>query len=214
MDNAIFQNYINSLRFFTGDGREILMQKQNSVSWEIIPNDLVYSAFLRNPSGHLEASLEEDITDEFIREYTGDIKTPIKKAEYVMLYTYTFQDCGGKEVIHIYRKGTVVKKITALSDEETKVSLAFNIGTNQIDIISSGNIIIRNTTSRTSGTDSFMCIAYQDTEYSLKQRSLRANVVVDEPGIIQPSVQFYRKECDKDYIRSHSLLSSKDNICA
>ena len=34
-------------RIVDGNGKEILMRKQNSVSWEIIPNDLVYPAFLK-----------------------------------------------------------------------------------------------------------------------------------------------------------------------
>ena len=47
---------LDNLKFFTGDGRQIIMQKQYSVSWEIIPCDRVFSAFIDNPSGHFEIS--------------------------------------------------------------------------------------------------------------------------------------------------------------
>ena len=47
---------LDSLKFFTGDGKQIIMQKQYSVAWEIVPCDRVFSAFIDNPSGHFEIS--------------------------------------------------------------------------------------------------------------------------------------------------------------
>ena len=56
---------IDSLRFFTGDGKEILMKKQYSVTWEIIPADQVYSAFIRNPRGHFELFPDNNLNEKF-----------------------------------------------------------------------------------------------------------------------------------------------------
>ena len=47
----------------------------------------------------------------------------------------------------------------------------------------------------------------------MSRKSLKATVVVDEPGIIQPEVKFYRKDCDADFVRSYELMESTDNIC-
>ena len=47
---------LDNLKFFTAEGKQIIMQKQYSVSWEIIPCDRVFSAFIDNPSGHFEIS--------------------------------------------------------------------------------------------------------------------------------------------------------------
>ena len=53
---------IDNLRFFTGDGHEIIMQKIFSARWEIIPNDRVFSAFYKNPYGHFELSPKKDLS--------------------------------------------------------------------------------------------------------------------------------------------------------
>ena len=53
---------IDNLRFFTGDGHEIIMQKMVSARWEIIPNDRVFSAFYKNPYGHFELSPKKDLS--------------------------------------------------------------------------------------------------------------------------------------------------------
>ena len=53
---------LNSLRFYTGDGKQIIMQKQYSCQWEIVPADCIYSAFMKNPSGHLEIDQPVDLT--------------------------------------------------------------------------------------------------------------------------------------------------------
>ena len=54
---------IDDLRFFTGEGKEILMNKQYSARWEILPADYVYSSFIKNPQGHFELPLPADLTD-------------------------------------------------------------------------------------------------------------------------------------------------------
>lgn len=56
------RNYgIDKLHFFDTNGKEILMKKQYSVSWEIIPADQMFSAFLKNPRGHLELFPDNNI---------------------------------------------------------------------------------------------------------------------------------------------------------
>ena len=45
---------IDNLKFFTANGYQIQMQKRYSVSWEIVPADCVYNAFVGNPEGHLD----------------------------------------------------------------------------------------------------------------------------------------------------------------
>lgn len=52
---------IDNLRFFTGDGNEIVMTKDFSASWEIIPDSLVWNAFYKRPSGHIELHRTEDV---------------------------------------------------------------------------------------------------------------------------------------------------------
>ena len=157
MDNTIFQNYINSLRFFTGNGKEILMRKQNSVSWEIIPNDLVYPAFLKNPKGHLEASLEDDMTSEFVEQQSGDYMTSDLEGDTQTLYTYTFNNSKNKEIMYIKRGQRTIKKVIATTDETVEVKFVLNRFTNEIDIIENENIIIKNTHSIITNGNKFVC---------------------------------------------------------
>lgn len=64
---------IDDLRFFTGEGKEILMDKQYSARWEIIPADYVYSAFIKNPSGHFEMPLPADLTPLFTADSHSEL---------------------------------------------------------------------------------------------------------------------------------------------
>lgn len=63
---------LDTLKFFTGDGKEIIMKRQFSAAWEIIPHTFVYPSFYRNPSGHFEITRPKDLSTRL----TGDGSVP------------------------------------------------------------------------------------------------------------------------------------------
>ena len=63
---------LDNLKFFTGDGKEIIMKRQFSAAWEIIPHTFVYPSFYRNPSGHFEITRPKDLSTRL----TGDGSIP------------------------------------------------------------------------------------------------------------------------------------------
>ena len=72
------------------------MQKRYSVSWEIVPADCVYNAFVRNPKGHFELEPEVDLTNAFNDEHAivSDGLTTTPAIEIAADTTYTITVSG------------------------------------------------------------------------------------------------------------------------
>lgn len=65
---------ISSLKFFTADGYQIQTQKEYNVSWEIVPADEVYSAFISTPKGHFMKKPVNMVVDVF-NETSSEVRT-------------------------------------------------------------------------------------------------------------------------------------------
>ena len=208
---------IDKLRFFTGEGHEIIMQKIFSAKWEIIPNNLIYSAFYKNPSGHFELSPTKDLS------YLIDEEHAIWDNDYVI--------SEAAEMTNGYQYDITA---TAISGQPV-VILKDEIGANQGYIISnvSGEInltiIKKSQTEIQILTDYDVIIPETDPNFikmfsvrvphelrdnvSISEISNKCQIIVDDPGIIRPYAKFPRSAHDQDFIASHDLIVSVENIC-
>jgi hypothetical protein len=113
---------LDNLRFFTGEGREIIMKRQFSAAWEIIPHTFVYPSFYRNPSGHFEISRPKDLTGHFTSSQTvpqglGHIVSQLVNLTPNCHYTVTATPDDLEEFIvfrdkYGMKRGSVVPKVT------------------------------------------------------------------------------------------------------
>jgi len=183
---------INSLKFFTGDGKEILMKKQYSVCWEIIPADPVYSAFIKNPTGHIELYPSNNLNNMFsnIPDSNGYIKTSKIEIKNNMTYIVTLSSFE-RTSIRFYTSSNVEETIENFkkSDLEHGYKVSNNNGIYEIQFNSD------------LGYKYFAVYALEsDSYHSVKENSNKANVIVDDSGQIRNHVEFYLKDGEEQYL--------------
>ena len=177
---------IDNLKFFTANGYQIQMQKRYSVSWEIVPADCVYNAFVRNPKGHFELEPEVDLTNAFNDEHAivVDGFTTTQPIEIAADTTYT-----------ITVSGFINENAVVLLDSNNKIIHSFNAPNlkddTTIKFASANYPSAKYFTVKSINTDRCRILS----QYNI------ATIVIDDSGIIKPTVTFYRKSCDVDYIR-------------
>lgn len=191
---------INSLKFFTGDGKQILMQKQYSVSWEIRPADCIASAFIRNPKGHFECDLSTDITDDSFRTNTYDATVNLYTTDFISFVDYTLYEAdlpkSTRILFYDIDKNFLSGETITVSDDgpvkfcekESSKAVWFKFG-----------FPFKNTAS--------------EYEFlSLKKLNAEAFNIVDEPGLIQSTVQFNSKSVDSSKSGYNRLVGYKHDI--
>ena len=163
---------LNTLRFYTGEGNQLIMQKQYSCQWEIVPADCIYSAFMKNPSGHLEIEQPVDLTGVTSTVLDGYIIT--NKITLSKNTTYTVTLYGFDAHIALY-KGNVLK------DDKTYAN------------ISEGATTYVFSSTQHTDCDSFIITTLDNDSWSATSKSNLVSIAVDEPGEICPYVSFNRK---------------------
>lgn len=168
---------IDSLKFYTGDGKQIIMQKQYSCKWEIVPADSIYSAFMKNPSGHLELSPKVDLVDydtATIRDgYVTTAKIKIKEN-----CSYTVTVSGTNAGITFYGSND------AIADDKTfKNSLSSGVNT----------FIFSSEEENFKNYKSFSVYSLNNNTLEIYETSNLVQMFVDEPGEISPNVSFVKK---------------------
>lgn len=182
---------LNSLRFYTGDGKQIIMQKQYSCQWEIVPADCIYSAFMKNPSGHLEIEQPVDLTGVTSTVLDGYVIT--NKITLSKNTTYTVTLYGFDAHIALY-KGNVLK------DDKTYAN------------ISDGATTYVFSSTQHTDCDSFIIKTYDNDSWSATSKSNLVSIAVDEPGEICPYVTFNRKSSVSHEIFSYNNTKEIDNF--
>lgn len=200
--NNYLVNVINSLKFFTADGHQIQMQKEYNVSWEIIPADEVYGAFIKNPKGHFMQKPVNMFIDVF-NETSYDVNNgqcyQFKNNEYIL----------ESDDMENY---IISKTVKLQNSTEYAAVLDMQMDCPAILILDKGYNII----GHYNGKSSYASLheyhfTYSDIlkdypkaghirlqtrktgEYSLFTTSNYVDVIIDEPGLINPNVDFYRK---------------------
>ena len=208
---------LDNLKFFTGDGKEIIMKRQFSAAWEIIPHTFVYPAFYRNPSGHFEVTRPKNLTS----LWTNAAAVPdglghVVSAPVVLTpghyYTVTATPDDLNDFIVLCDKygtkqGSVTPRVTNTTITVKLICPAAGgitvVESDAIDIDITGSDEITQFTVRTSVSDE----TREMTEYSGT-----SIVVVDEPGQVQPFARFARRPHDRDFIYDHTRLTSRNGV--
>ena len=206
------RNYgIDNLRFFDTEGREILMKKQYSASWEIIPADQTFSAFVKNPSGHLEMYPDNNI------EFETTMGNPTPKTDFVQVVsnrTYIITLSGDKS--------EVIQHISLYNSRKTELKNTSNIwnnpavksttnttsddaGVTVTSIEFSGNYMINNGVSYFTVTSDTA-----DLYRQVSERSSDLNIVVDEPGQLRNKTAFLKKDYDINQLYDYKTNTFKD----
>ena len=177
---------IDNLKFFTANGYQIQMQKRYSVSWEIVPADCVYNAFVRNPKGHFELEPEVDLTNAFNDEHAivVDGFTTTQPIEIAADTTYT-----------ITVSGFINENAVVLFDSNNHIVHSFNAPNLKDDTT------IKFASANYPSAKYFTVKSINTDRCRILSQNNIATIVIDDSGIIKPTVTFYRKSCDVDYIR-------------
>lgn len=213
---------IKNLRFFTVDGHQIQMQKEYNVSWEVVPCDEVYGAFIKTPKGHFMRKPVNLYVDAFNESYQ-DVKTGqiyVSKDNRYVLETDDMDDYILSKRIQL-QNNTVY---TATLDMHTAYP-AVLVCNEHGDII--GHLPGKSTYSALHEyeftlselrktwryADSIRLQTRMTGEYALFSNSTSLEVIVDEPGLVNPNVDFYRKQSvDEEYLFDFRKLSSDGNV--
>lgn len=206
---------IDDLRFFTGEGKEIPMNKQYSARWEIIPADYVYSAFIKNPSGHFEMPLPSDLTPLFTADSHSELSGGRVRTQNIRMlpnhrYDITVSGMSGKAVIEFLKDtGGKLGTLTPKSDEVTIKLLCNSQGL--LVVIDADDYDIDEFVVRLC--KQFRVIALENDETkTITEYVNTVNIVVDEPGQIRPSVTFTRSAHDTDYLFDYKLVHSTNGV--
>ena len=192
------RNYgIDNLRFFDTEGREILMKKQYSASWEIFPADQTFSAFMKNPSGHLEMYPDNNI------EFATSIGNPTPKTDYVQIiadrtYIITLSGDRSEVIQHISlynsRKSQITNPANILNRPEVKSTTnttSDDAGVTVTTIEFSGSFMASNGVSYFTVTSDTA-----DLYRQVSERSTSLSIIVDEPGQLRNKTAFLKKDYD------------------
>ena len=209
--SSILPQGLDTLRFFTGNGAEIQMRKQYSLEWEIVPADQVYPAFYRNPKGHVEAGRPESLNAYFDELQPGVYETIYITPEDVTAYTYVVKNTTDSLIMTLFdAEHQEIQKVYMTDDAEEATVVVYKNDDGGVvvqPIKGCRSVVINN-----AAGDCFKCYV-ENGEYSLVARSLKAAIVIDEPGLIRPYVSFYRQQPSvKEYIRDYTRIHSTDGI--
>ena len=210
---SLLPNGLDTLRFFTGDGSEIQMRKQFSIEWEILPSDYISSAFYRNPRGHIEAGRPSSFEAYFEEISPGEFETIFIEPEGAVLYRYEVSGMQGRQILRTFASDDttdIVQEVIMDVNAETAVVELFCSADNKMTLyVDSGCTI--HTLSESTAT-LFKCYSSVG-EHVLSGRSLKAAVIVDEPGLICPTVSFYREDkIISDFVRYHQKINSANGV--
>lgn len=206
---------IDDLRFFTGEGKEILMNKQYSARWEILPADYVYSSFIKNPQGHFELPLPADLTDLWESAGADEIAGGYIRTESIKLqpnrrYEITVSGMSGKQVI-LFTSDTG-KKVGTLSAKTDNVTIKLLCNSQGLlEIIESDDYEYSEFAWRLCKKFRVIALA-DDTTKNITEYVNTVDIVVDEPGQIRPEVTFTRSAHDADYIFDYRLVDSMNGV--
>ena len=203
------RNYgIDKLHFFDTEGREILMKKQYSASWEIIPADQMFSAFLKNPRGHFEMFPDNNI------EFNTTGVTP--KTDYVKMLqnrTYIITLTGDKEEViqHISFYNSDYQKVQNFNDWNNNAiktvvnTISDSNGITIATIEFPGNFFINQNIL-------YFVVTSDTTDLyrQVSERSTDLSIVVDEPGQLRNTAAFLKKEYDINQIYDYRDDTYKD----
>jgi hypothetical protein len=186
------------------------MRKQFSLEWEIIPADQVYRAFYRNPKGHVEAGLSESLNAYFNQlgpeEFVTDYISPDKSTA----YTYVIRGYCGRVIMELSaeeQQSQVIQKVWMNADAEEAVVVVYTNTDGDVVMQAAKGCKLEVISTLSKGGD-FKCYAGSG-EHNLTGRSLKAMIVVDEPGLIRPHVSFYRQQPSVvDYVRDYTRIDS------
>lgn len=208
--SSILPQGLDTLRFFTGNGAEIQMRKQYSLEWEIVPADQVYPAFYRNPKGHVEAGRPESLNAYFDELQPGVYETRYITPEDVTAYTYVVKNTTNNLIMTLFdSEQQEIQKVYMADDAEEATVVVYKND--------DGGVVVqpikgcRSEIINNAAGDCFKCYV-ENGEYSLVARSLKAAIVIDEPGLIRPYVSFYRQQNTIDYVRDYTRIKSKNSI--
>ena len=197
---------IDSLKFFDTEGREIIMQKQYSASWEIVPADQVFSAFLRNPKGHFEM-MPEDIISWNNTDDTDNVDIQEHRI-YTLVLVGTLEDILLSNKIEFFNNSTNIPiSYNAIDfdlpgfEYETVDDNGYTITTIKFtsDFFSSNSI------TKFSAQES------NKTYRSVSSQSTIAIIVVDEPGMIYKNVRFALKDYDENQLFNYTRTSDNED---
>lgn len=208
--SSILPQGLDTLRFFTGNGAEIQMRKQYSLEWEIVPADQVYPAFYRNPKGHIEAGRPESLNAYFDELQPGVYETRYITPEDVTAYTYVVKNTTNNLIMTLF--DSEQQEIQKVWKEDSAEEATVIVYKNDDDSVVVQPIKgCRSEVINNADGDCFKCYV-ENGEYSLVARSLKAAIVIDEPGLIRPYVSFYRQQHSIDYVRDYTRIESKNGI--
>ena len=186
------------------------MRKQYSLEWEIVPADQVYPAFYRNPKGHVEAGRPESLNAYFDELQPGVYETRYITPEDVTAYTYVVKNTTNNLIMTLFdSEQQEIQKVYMADDAEEATVVVYKND--------DGGVVVqpikgcRSEIINNAAGDCFKCYV-ENGEYSLVARSLKAAIVIDEPGLIRPYVSFYRQQNTIDYVRDYTRIKSKNSI--
>lgn len=182
---------LNSLRFYTGDGKQIIMQKQYSCQWEIVPADCIYSAFMKNPSGHLEIDQPVDLTGITSTVLDGYVIT--NKITLSKNTTYTVTLYGSNACIALYNGTELKDKKTYANTSAVATTYVFS-------------------STQHTDCDSFIIKTLDNDSWTATAKSNLVNIAVDEPGEIRSYVSFNRKSSVSHQLFSYKNTTETDNF--
>lgn len=206
---------ISNLLFFTADGYQIEMQKEYNVSWEIIPNDMVAHAFIKNPKGYFMRRPMVEYVDAFENQTTGivyykdgnDYKietdgvedyvlskeiTLNENAQYNILIAVPSQYCA---VLFYDRNGNITGHYDGL-------------GSTRIEEYKFNTPVVR---EMFPGSVSFkVCTRTDIDNYAVYSGDTYLEIIVQDGGLINPDVDMYTRPADEMFLFSASKLSENN----
>ena len=188
---------LDSLRFFTGDGREIPMSKQYSISWEIIPANEIRSAFIKNPTGHFELSPDNDLSG---IEYIENIESGYKTSQKIIVkkdYSYEITAYGTSCRLYLYDKDDNEISISEFSETKNLDEYTYTLTSDKFPDIY---------------TFSVKSIISTNQIPIIIEKANFISSVVDEYGKIRSYVTFPAKDCDNQYIYNPAQTTDSSDI--
>lgn len=213
---------IDKLKFFTADGFQIHTQNEYSVSWEIIPADEVYSAFISTPKGHFMKNPVNMIVDAF-NETSPDVNTgsiyQYEKKKYVLVnedvdnYIISRPVAFSSNVEYTAVLNVPEDMIAILVLDRNKKVIGHINGKSQLSSLQEYKFTFSDIKNKYDRAYYFRLQTEMTGEYNLYMTENYVEVIVDDAGIINPNVNFYRKQSvDRDFLFDYTNVHGTSKI--
>ena len=221
-------SYLSNLRFFTGDGAEILMQKQYSLKWKILPAEQTVSAFYENPEGHVEGQqdLDTDVPCDVVIDVPGKIRAtlefplphgdritmmdPLTGKENTIYDPYNMRDMDDEPFIITANTGTTINNGICYIESLQRI-IFFSIVCYEYEVDASGELS-QEISERRVYSNNIEIVANDGTEVVRETYNIFDFINVKTLGAARVQELMFRNLCDKYPSWSGSYDPDTDTI--